>query len=96
MTVYQVLDQQMVPMGFEKLATLTSAKGLVNVPANAIGALIQAEGEAVRWQDVAEPTAVLGMLLADGDTLWYTGDLSKIKFFENAATAHINCTYYGK
>ena len=58
-------------------------------------ALITPESQAVRWRDDGiAPTASVGMPLAVGVTLQYDGDLTQIKFIEQAASAKINITYY--
>ena len=89
-------------LGYQQIATLTSAVGLT-VPTQDLNgmnckpsvALIVAEGAAVRWRDDdVDPTAAVGMPLAVGVTLQYDGDLGKIKFIEQAATAKLNISYY--
>jgi hypothetical protein len=90
----RVVDAELKPRGYEQLTDLSAAVGLSKVPVGAIGALIQAEDQYVRWHDVIVPTANLGMTLAAGDTIWYVGNLDKIKFIEMAASAIINVSYY--
>jgi len=89
-------------LGYQQIATLTSAVGLT-VPERDLNgmsckpavALIVAEGAAVRWRDDdVDPTAAVGMPLAVGVTLQYDGDLNKIKFIEQAASAKLNISYY--
>jgi hypothetical protein len=49
----------------------------------------------VRWRDDdVNPTASVGMPLAAGVTLQYDGDLTKIKFIEQSASAKLNISYY--
>lgn len=88
--------------GYQQIGTLTSAVGLT-VPATTPEglafkpnfALITPETKGVRWRDDGvDPTASVGMPLAAGVTLQYDGDLSKIKFIEQEATAKLNISYY--
>ena len=89
-------------LGYEQITTVSAAVGLT-VPTRDLNgmnckpaiALIVAEGAAVRWRDDdVDPTASIGMPLAIGVTLQYDGDLGKIKFIEQAASAKINISYY--
>jgi len=88
--------------GYQQITTLTSVTGLT-VPAvtpeglngKPVFALIVAEGAPVRWRDDSTaPTATVGMPLAIGVPLQYDGDLSKIKFIEQSASAKLNISYY--
>lgn len=88
--------------GYQQITTLTSATGLT-VPAvtpeglngKPVFALIVAEGAPVRWRDDSTaPTATVGMPLAIGVPLQYDGDLSKIKFIQQSASAILNISYY--
>jgi hypothetical protein len=88
--------------GYQQIATLTSAVGLTIPATTTTGlaykpnfALITPEGKGVRWRDDGvDPTASVGMPLAAGVTLQYDGDLTKIKFIEQEATAKLNISYY--
>lgn len=83
------------PCGYEQL--LCAASTGLTPGSNASGnvAVIKPEGAAVRYRDDGtNPTAAIGMPLAIGETLEYTGDLSKLKFIEQVATAKLNITYY--
>jgi hypothetical protein len=89
-------------LGYQQITTVSSAVGLT-VPTRDLNgmnckpaiALIVAEGAAVRWRDDdVDPSASIGMPLAIGVTLQYDGDLGKIKFIEQAASAKINISYY--
>ena len=88
--------------GYQQISTLSSATGLT-VPAMApdglnakpVFALIVAEGAPVRWRDDGTaPTASVGMPLAVGVPFQYDGDLTKIKFIEQSASAKLNISYY--
>lgn len=84
-------------LGFEQNTSLASATGLASIPAGADLVLLQATGQNVRWRDDGtNPTATIGMVLtAAGDPYPYSGDLTKIKFIEAAASAVLNVTYLG-
>ena len=89
-------------LGYQQITSLSAATGLTvpQVDLNGLAcrpsiAIITAETQAVRWRDDdVNPTASVGMPLASGATLQYDGDLTKIKFIEQTASAKINVTYY--
>lgn len=90
-------------LGYQQLATLSSATGLTvpsidpttGLTVKANFALITPETQAVRWRDDGTaPTSSVGMPLAAGVTLQYDGDLSKIKFIEQTSGAKVNISYY--
>lgn len=89
-------------LGYQQITSLVSAVGLTvpSVDVNGLAckpsiAIITAETQAVRWRDDGtDPTGTVGMPLAAGATLQYDGDLTKIKFIEQAASAKLNITYY--
>lgn len=83
------------PVGYEKLTGLSAAKALQSVPTQANFALIQVEGQAVRYRDDGtNPTVTDGMRAAVGAVLEYDGDLNGIKFIELAASATLHILYY--
>lgn len=89
-------------LGYQQITALSSATALTVpvVDANGLSAkptlaLIVSETQAVRWRDDGvDPTASVGMPLAVGVTLQYDGDLSRIRFIEQAAGAILNISYY--
>lgn len=89
-------------LGYQQITSLSAAAGLTvpEVDKNGMAckpsfALITPETQAVRWRDDGtNPTSTVGMPLAVGVTLEYDGDLSKIRFIEQAASAKINISYY--
>lgn len=84
----------LTPKGYQQLTSLASAATLT-VPSGATVALIQAEGQAVRWRDDGtSPTASVGMLISSGETVPYSGSLSAFKVIETAASAKLNVSYY--
>jgi hypothetical protein len=90
-------------MGYQQISSLSSATGLTVPEVDPVSglkamptiALITPETNTVRWRDDGvNPTASVGMPLAAGVTLQYDGDLKKIKFIEQTASAKINISYY--
>lgn len=89
-------------LGYQQITSLSSAQSL-SVPIIDVQglsckpaiAIITPETQAVRWRDDGTaPTASVGMPLAVGVTLQYDGDLTKIQFIEQTASAKINISYY--
>ena len=89
-------------LGYQQITSLSSATGLTvpSVDLNGLNcrptiALITPESQGVRWRDDdVNPTSTVGMPLAAGVTLQYDGDLTKIKFIEQSASAKLNVSYY--
>jgi len=89
-------------LGYQQITSLSSATGLTVPQTDLNGlackpplAIITAETQAVRWRDdETAPTASVGMPLAAGATLQYDGDLTKIRFIEQTASARLNISYY--
>lgn len=91
----QTRSGYMEPAGYVQLTSLGSAVGLGTIPDGTTLAVIQAETQNVRYRDDAvDPTTSIGMILAAGDILYYTGVMSAIKFIQVTATAKLNITYY--
>jgi len=96
-----VIDGTRKPLGYAQTADLSTAVNL-SPPANARTAIIQAIGNDVSWRDDGTAAAVTaggtagGMLLAAGDSFYYTGDLEKLSLIEAvaASTAYVNVSYY--
>jgi hypothetical protein len=89
-------------LGYQQITDLSSAVGLT-VPLLAPDgsnqkptfALIICETQGVRWRDDGTaPTASVGMPLAAGVPLQYDGDLNKIRFIQQTASAKLNISYY--
>lgn len=91
-----------VTLGYQQITSLSSSTGLTIPATDAFGnnikplmALITPETQGVRWRDDGvAPTASVGMPLAAGVTLSYDGDLSKLRFIEQTASAKLNISYY--
>lgn len=89
-------------MGYQQITSLSASTGLT-VPATTQNglrtvptvAIIIAEAQGVRWRDdQTAPTSTVGMPLPAGTPLIYDGDLTNIRFIEQAASAKLNISYY--
>ena len=88
------IDGNITAKGYQQVTSLSSAASLT-VATGAKIALIQAETQDVRWRDDGTaPTTSVGNILFAGQDIWYTGDLTAIKFIEVNATAKSNVAYY--
>lgn len=83
------------PKGYQQIIDVSSAVGLT-VPTGSKIARIDTQAQAVRWRDDGtNPIATVGKRLLVTDTGFvYDGDLSAIRFFEEAASAVLNISYY--
>ena len=90
-------------LGYQQITSLSSAAGLtVPVVDPKTGekmmptkVVIVPETQAVRWRDDGtSPTSSVGMPLAVGQALEYDGDMNRLKFIEQAASAKLNVAYY--
>jgi hypothetical protein len=89
-------------LGYQQITSLSASTALTVPVTDANGlsakptiAIITAETSGVRWRDDnIAPTSTVGMPLASGVTLQYDGDLTKIRFIQQAAGAIINVSYY--
>lgn len=89
-----VIDGAVVPLGFQQLAIDSSTA--LTPPVGARTALVHVEAQAARWRDDGNaPSATVGMRLAVGGELRYTGSLAAIRFISETAGAKINVSYYG-
>jgi hypothetical protein len=91
------IDGTLTQVGFEQLTGFAASKALQSIPATATLALMQAEGQAVRYRaDGSAPTALVGMrLLTTTAPEWTrTDNLSNLRFIQETATAKLNVTYY--
>jgi hypothetical protein len=84
-------------LSYQQITVLTSSTALT-VPAGAKYALIQAEAQNVRMRSNAvgdsAPTATVGMLIAAGDSIFLSGNLTILRFIETAASAKLNVAYF--
>lgn len=92
----QVFDGPREPLGYIQMTSLASAVPLTaTIPAQAKLVLLQAETQSVRWRDDGtNPTASVGMLIAAGSMMIYTGNPSNLKVIETTASAKLNVSYY--
>ena len=91
------LDTLLIPVAYEKLTGLDSAKGITaELHTGTNRMLVQCLIKNIRWRDVGDdPTATEGVQLAAGDSFWYIGnDLTAIKFIEEVGGAEINVVSY--
>lgn len=91
----QVIDAYNESLGYVQVASVAAAVGIGAIPAHAKAVYIQANGGDVRWRDDgANPTAGVGMLLPDGQTLKYVGAMKNLKFIDAGGTAKLDLTFY--
>lgn len=92
-------------LGYRQITGLSSVKSLTDgvgidtddtgIPAGAAYALIEADGEVVRWTDDGQnPTTTKGMRLGAGGQMVYEGDLTALRFIEEGASATLNVSFY--
>jgi hypothetical protein len=82
------------PVGYQQITSLGTAQALT-VPSNARMAMVQPTGQSVRWRDDGtNPTASIGMVIAAGDIMEFTTDLSALRFIQTTASAVLNISYY--
>lgn len=89
-------------IGYQQITSLSAAAGLTVPAVDKNGnkqqptfALIIAETKDVRWRDDGtDPTASVGMPIAAGAYFNYDGDLNRIRFIQQTATAKLNVSYY--
>jgi hypothetical protein len=88
------LKSTTVCLGYQQITSLSGATGLT-VPQGATMAVITPLTQGVRWRDDGTaPTASVGMPLAAGAYMNYDGDLNRVKFIEQTASAELNISYY--
>jgi len=88
------LKSTTVCLGYQQITSLSASTALT-VPSGATLALIVPETQNVRWRDDGTaPTASIGMPIFVGASLSYDGDLNRIRFIQQAASATLNVSYY--
>lgn len=88
------LKSTTVCLGYQQITGLSSAQALT-VPVGATMAVIIPETQGIRWRDDGtNPTASVGMPIAAGSILSYDGDLKRVRFIEQTASAILNVSYY--
>ena len=92
MTMF-VSDATLEPDSYMQITDLSSVVGLGG--GNGRVALIQALNQNVRWRDDGtDPTTTVGVRLSAGDSIWYLGDLDKIRLIEETSGAELNVAMY--
>lgn len=87
-----ILDANWQPMGYEQI---TDVSQVADLKVKGRAALIQAEGDDIRWRDDGEdPDSSTGMLLLDGSDMFYTGNLYALRFIETTGNGILNISYY--
>lgn len=93
-----VRDEVRQPVGYGQDDSFASASALPGIPSaekKARVAIIQAEGDSLRWRDDGtDPTTDVGMLLIAGESFFYVGDLSRFKIIESSTSSVVNVSYY--
>lgn len=91
-----IINQAPKALGYQQIVTLTGSTALT-IPAGTTLIRIIPETQAVRWRDDGTaPTATVGQPLSVGSELVYTaGQMSALRFIEQAVGAKLNVTYYG-
>lgn len=88
------LKSTTVCLGYQQITDLSSAKSLTP-PQGATMALIVPLTQSIRWRDDGvNPTSSEGMPVAANAYFNYDGDLNRIKFIEQTASAELNISYY--
>ena len=77
-------------------ATPTEGKRLSQCKGKPNRILILVESQGARWTDDGDtdPSATVGMPMTVGTLYEYSGNLSKLRFFQVAATAILHVLYY--
>jgi hypothetical protein len=82
-------------MGYNKLTSLGSSTALPSVPDGATRAVFQAESQVLRYRDDGTaPTSTTGMRALVGELYVYEGNLSALRFIEEASGGALNVSYY--
>jgi len=76
--------------------TPTEGKTLVQCKGKPNRCLMLCEAQIVRWTDDLDvpPTVTVGMPMTIGTLYEYSGDLSKLRFLQAAATGILHLLYY--
>lgn len=87
---------------YQQITSVAASTALTVPTRNTLGmastptvAVIIPTGAGVRWRDDGvAPTATVGMPLGVDGVLIYDGDLTRIRFIQQQATAVLNVSYY--
>ena len=87
--------QQIVGLAASTALTIPTRSNQTGVAGTPTVAMIVVETASVRWRDDGvAPTATVGMPLSVGAVLMYDGDLTRIRFIQQAGNATLNVSYY--
>jgi hypothetical protein len=91
-------DRPLIALGVEQLEITGTAQGLPNIPSDASYVYLQSQGGSLRWtDDGVDPTGDIGLIIANGDTLFYNGDrLYRFRFILKTGepTSYLALAYY--
>jgi len=87
--------QQITSLAASTALTIPTRSNQTGVAGTPTVAVIIPTGAGVRWRDDGvAPTATVGMPLGVDGVLIYDGDLTRIRFIQQQATAVLNVSYY--
>lgn len=82
------------PLGYQQITALSASTAL-SVPSTTTFATVSAEATDLRWRDDGTaPTATVGMPLYVGSPATFAGNLSALRFIQQATGAILNISYY--
>jgi hypothetical protein len=82
------------PCGYQRIAAFSTLQSLT-IPPNGRWAIIIPSTNAVRYRDDGtNPTATVGMPIAVGQPLEYSGDLTTFKVIPQSGSATLDIVYY--
>lgn len=84
-------------LGYVQITNVSAAIGVGAIPAGTTLIIITPETQSVRWRaDGTDPTAAIGYPLATGSELQFNaGQMTRLKFIEQAASAKLNVYFFG-
>lgn len=102
-TQNQVYDK---PLGYAQLTSIDASTlvstatfgsaGAAGIPAGTQLLVVQPQSQAIRWRDDGTaPSTTVGMPLAVGATLNYTGNFAALRVISSTAGAGVNLVAYG-
>ena len=92
----KVVDGVLIDLGDQQIDSLVAVTSLT-LPTTGVAtvAIIQAQGETIRWRSFEQtPTASAGGQIEAGDSITYTGDLTKFRMIEESSGAKAYVSYY--
>jgi hypothetical protein len=89
--------RQLYPLGYLQVSlSTTTVNELPDPPAGTTIALLKIEGAAARYRDDGQdPTAMVGMPIAVGESLVYDALMIDMRLIAQADGAKVNVAYYG-